>query len=403
MSNTIAIVDFSKRGGQLVARLIRLQKVKALVTNQQGIKKLDVAGVVVIDGEIEKQGYPVLNISYDEIESFDFSNFLFNECKVQPNWDATTFVENEIKVIQKYVGDKEVLCALSGGVDSSVVAALLHKAIGNQLTAIFVDTGLLRENEAEFVETTFKDNFKVKLIVVDAKKDFFDALKGVSNPEAKRKIIGNLFIEVFEREAKKLKGIEFLAQGTLYTDILESVAIDSGEKVSIKSHHNVGGLPEKLNFKLVEPLKELFKDEVREVGKALGLSDKLVYRHPFPGPGLAVRCIGEVTPQRVETLRKVDAIFIDELYKADLYDKIWQSLATLLPVKSVGVKEGRRVFEEVCTIRAINSIDATEATIYPFDYQFLAKVSKRICSEVDQVSRVLYDITDKPPSTIEWE
>jgi GMP synthase (glutamine-hydrolysing) len=296
-----------------------------------------------------------------------------------------------------------VVLGLSGGVDSSVAAALIHKAIGDRLTCVFVNNGLLRMGEPEMVERVFRDTFHVDLHMVDGEERFLTALAGVAEPEAKRKIIGNLFVALFEEEAQKLGRVDFLAQGTLYPDVIESVSATGGPSVTIKSHHNVGGLPEHMNLALLEPLRELFKDEVRKLGAELGLPDELVWRHPFPGPGLAVRCIGEVTKERLETLRAADAIFIEEIRSAGLYRAIWQALACLLPVRSVGVQGDERTYEEVCSLRAVTSEDAMTADWYRFPDEVLQRASSRICNEVRHINRVLYDVTSKPPGTIEWE
>ena len=330
------------------------------------------------------------------------ANFLFKICEAQPNWTMEHFVTVKSEEIQKTVGDDHVICGLSGGVDSSVVALLLQKAIGDRLTAIFVDTGLLRKGEREEVEKNFRDHFHVHLIVVDASKEFFKELKGVDDPEKKRKICGRLFIEAFEKEAKKMKNAHYLAQGTLYPDVIESVA-HRGPSHTIKTHHNVGGLPEKMNFKLIEPLRELFKDEVREVGRELGLPEKTVSRHPFPGPGLAIRVLGEVTQERVRVLQEADAIFIEELRRNNLYDKVWQALSVLLPVQSVGVMGDQRTYENVCALRAVVSLDGMTADWADLPHEFLGKVSSRIINEIKGINRVVYDISSKPPATIEWE
>ncbi len=330
-------------------------------------------------------------------------NFVLKVCKAEPNWNMGSFIEEEIKRIREEVGDKRVLCGLSGGVDSSVAAVLIHKAIGDQLVCVFVNNGMLRKDEAKNVLDLFGKHFKMNLQYADAENEFLEALKGVTEPEAKRKIIGKLFVDTFYGEARKCGDVSYLAQGTLYPDVIESKSAKGGPSATIKSHHNVGGLPSDLKWKLLEPLKELFKDEVRELGKELGLPDELVNRHPFPGPGLGVRCIGEVTKERLDTLRDVDAIFIDEIRKAGLYDKIWQALADLLPVKSVGVQGDERTYREVCTLRAVTSEDAMTADWYRMPYDVLQKCASRICNEVKGVNRVLYDITSKPPGTIEWE
>lgn len=331
------------------------------------------------------------------------ANFVKLICKASADWSMESFIESQVASIRETVGDKQVLCGLSGGVDSSVAAALIHKAIGDQLICVFVNNGLLRKGESDLVQSVFGGHFKIRLQYADARKQFLDALKGVTDPEQKRKIIGKVFIDVFEQEARAAGQIDFLAQGTLYPDVIESISPSGGPSVTIKSHHNVGGLPEDLRFTLLEPLRELFKDEVRALGKELGLPDEIVYRHPFPGPGLGVRCVGEVTEQRLDTLREVDAIFIDEIRKAGLYGDIWQALACLLPVKSVGVQGDERTYEEVCSLRAVTSEDAMTADWFRFPPDVLARASARICNEVPGVNRVLYDVTSKPPGTIEWE
>ena len=331
------------------------------------------------------------------------SNFVHNICGCGGEWNMGNFVELAIQDIRKKVGDKKVLCGLSGGVDSSVAAVLIHRAIGDALTCVFVNNGLLRKGEAEMVQHVFRDNFHINLDYVDAEDRFLDALKGVTDPERKRKIIGNLFVEVFEDEATRLGHMDFLAQGTLYPDVIESVSATGGPSVTIKSHHNVGGLPEKMNMQLLEPLRELFKDEVRALGRELGLPEDVVGRHPFPGPGLGVRCIGEVTRERLATLRDADAIFIEEIRRAGLYDDIWQALVCLLPVRSVGVQGDERTYEEVCSLRSVTSEDAMTADWFRFPPEVLQRVSNRICNEVKHINRVLYDVTSKPPGTIEWE
>ena len=330
-------------------------------------------------------------------------SFVLDICKANADWNMGSFVSDAVEAIREKVGNKRVLCGLSGGVDSSVAAVLIHKAIGDQLVCVFVNNGMLRKNEAESVLDLFGKHFNMNLQYADATDDFLSALKGVTEPEAKRKIIGRVFVDVFYKEARKCGDIAFLAQGTLYPDVIESRSPSGGPSSTIKSHHNVGGLPEDLKWELLEPLKELFKDEVRALGKELGLPDELVYRHPFPGPGLGVRCIGEVTKERLDTLREVDAIFIEEIRKAGLYGKIWQALADLLPVRSVGVQGDERTYREVCTLRAVTSEDAMTADWYHMPYDVLQRASTRICNEVSGVNRVLYDISSKPPATIEWE
>ncbi len=342
-------------------------------------------------------------VVHSEQGSLLLANFVHTICKAQSDWSMESFIETQVAEIRRIVGKKQVLCGLSGGVDSSVAAALIHKAIGNQLICVFVNNGLLRTGEADLVLTVFRDNFNIRLKYADAQNQFLHALKGVTDPEEKRKIIGKVFIDVFEQEARSAGEIDFLAQGTLYPDVIESMSPSGGPSATIKSHHNVGGLPADLRFSLLEPLRELFKDEVRMLGKELGLPDEIVFRHPFPGPGLGVRCIGEVSEERLDTLRAVDAIFTDEIKKAGLYGDIWQSLACLLPVKSVGVQGDERTYEEVCSLRAVTSEDAMTADWFRFPPEVLQRASARICNEVAHVNRVLYDITSKPPGTIEWE
>ncbi|MDB4225477.1 glutamine-hydrolyzing GMP synthase [Hyphomicrobiales bacterium] len=329
-------------------------------------------------------------------------NFL-GICDCKFDWTMASFFEGQKKDIQDQVQSENVICGLSGGVDSSVVAILLHKIIGKQLTCIFVDNGLMRKNEAEQVVNLFREHYKIPLVHVDASKLFLDKLKNVKDPEKKRKIIGGLFIDVFEEEAKKIGGAKFLAQGTLYPDVIESVSFIGGPSVTIKSHHNVGGLPERMNLKLIEPLRQLFKDEVRSLGIELGLPKSLIGRHPFPGPGLAIRCPGDITLEKLEILRKADEIYLDEIKKAGLYDEIWQAFAVLLPVQTVGVMGDSRTYEFVCALRAVTSVDGMTADFYRFDMEFLSKVSNRIINSVKGINRVVYDITSKPPGTIEWE
>jgi GMP synthase (glutamine-hydrolysing) len=308
-----------------------------------------------------------------------------------------------VEKIRAQVGDGKVICGLSGGVDSSVAAVLIHEAIGEQLTCVFVDTGLLRHNEAEQVVSLFNEHYKIPLIHVNAKDTFLGQLAGVSDPEVKRKTIGRLFIEIFDAEAAKIDGAAFLAQGTLYPDVIESVSARGGPSAVIKSHHNVGGLPDFMKLKLVEPLRELFKDEVRVLGVELGLAPAFVDRHPFPGPGLAIRIPGEITPQKVATLQQADAIYLEEIRKAGLYDKIWQAFAVLLPVKTVGVMGDARTYEDVLALRAVTSTDGMTADFFEFPWEVLGRCATRIINEVRGVNRVVYDVTSKPPGTIEWE
>ena len=330
-------------------------------------------------------------------------NFTHRIAGFSGDWTMASFREESVARIRAQVGDGRVICGLSGGVDSSVAAVLIHEAIGDQLTCVFVDHGLLRLNEAEQVVTLFRDHYNIPLIHVDAADQFLGALKGVSDPEQKRKTIGRLFVEVFDREASKIEGVGFLAQGTLYPDVIESVSAGGGPSAVIKSHHNVGGLPETMKLKLVEPLRELFKDEVRALGRELGLPAPFVGRHPFPGPGLAIRIPGDITPERVAVLQKADAIYLDEIRKAGLYDEIWQAFAVLLPVRTVGVMGDARTYDEVCALRAVTSTDGMTADFFEFPWEVLGRAATRIINEVRGINRVVYDVTSKPPGTIEWE
>ncbi|GLK63551.1 glutamine-hydrolyzing GMP synthase [Paracoccus kondratievae] len=319
------------------------------------------------------------------------------------DWTMASYRQEAIRKIREQVGDRKVICGLSGGVDSSVAAVLIHEAIGDQLTCVFVDHGLLRLNEAEEVVRMFRDNYNIPLIHADESELFLSALEGVSDPEVKRKTIGKLFIDVFQKYASQIEGAEFLAQGTLYPDVIESVSFSGGPSVTIKSHHNVGGLPEKMGLKLVEPLRELFKDEVRALGRELGLPDQFIGRHPFPGPGLAIRCPGEITREKLEILRKADAVFIDQIRKHGLYDEIWQAFVAILPVRTVGVMGDGRTYDYACALRAVTSVDGMTADYYPFTHEFLGETATRIINEVKGINRCTYDITSKPPGTIEWE
>ncbi len=329
-------------------------------------------------------------------------NFVFNICKCNPAWTMKSFIEIAKNEIADKVKEQRVICGISGGVDSSVTAVIINNAIGDALTCIFVDNGLLRLNEAQKVEETLRKNFNMNIICVDASDRFLKRLRGVKDPERKRKIIGNEFIRVFEEEARKIKGAKFLAQGTLYPDVIESTSF-KGPSATIKSHHNVGGLLKKMKLKLIEPLRELFKDEVRLLGHELGMPDEIINRHPFPGPGLAIRCIGDVTRQRIDTLRKADAIVLEEIKKFGLYNNIWQAFAVLLPVKSVGVMGDERTYENVITVRAVTSLDGMTADWAKIPYDVMESISNRIINEVKGINRVVYDITSKPPGTIEWE
>jgi GMP synthase (glutamine-hydrolysing) len=331
------------------------------------------------------------------------ANFARHICGCTGDWTMASFRDAKIAEIREQVGDGKVICGLSGGVDSAVAAVLIHEAIGEQLTCVFVDHGLMRLGEAEQVVSLFRGHYNIPLVHVDASELFLSGLAGVSDPEAKRKFIGKTFIDVFEEEAKKVGGADFLAQGTLYPDVIESVSFTGGPSVTIKSHHNVGGLPERMNMKLVEPLRELFKDEVRELGRELGLPEAFVGRHPFPGPGLAIRIPGEVTQDKCDILRKADAIYLEEIRNAGLYDAIWQAFAVLLPVRTVGVMGDYRTYDSVCALRAVTSVDGMTADIYPFDAAFLSRAATRIVNEVSGINRVVYDYTSKPPGPIEWE
>ena len=331
------------------------------------------------------------------------SNFIFKVCKAKPSWTMKSFIDHSIEKVRHQVKNSHVILGLSGGVDSTVTAFLLHRALGDQLTLIFMNNGLLRLNEEQKVQDLFKNQKQMNLKYVDASQKFLSELKGVTDPEQKRKIIGRVFIEVFEEEAKKIPNAHFLAQGTLYPDVIESVTFKGGPSATIKSHHNVGGLPARMNLELIEPLRELFKDEVRSLGKELGIEEEFIYGQPFPGPGLAVRILGEITPERLELLRRADHVVVDEIKKAGWYRKVWQSFAVLLPIKTVGVMGDERTYEHVIALRVVKSEDGMTADWGELPYELLGKISNRIINEVKGVNRVVYDISSKPPSTIEWE
>jgi len=359
-----------------------------------------------IFGNIERRMYGIMfhpEVVHTPDGARLLRNFVHNIAGIEGDWTMRAYREHAVETIRQQVGRGKVICALSGGVDSSVAALLIHEAVGDQLTCILVDHGLMRKDEAASVVEMFRQHYNLPLILVDASDKFISALEGESDPEKKRKTIGRLFIEVFEEEAKKLGGADFLAQGTLYPDVIESVSFSGGPSVTIKSHHNVGGLPARMNMKLVEPLRELFKDEVRALGKELGLPESFIGRHPFPGPGLAIRCPGGITREKLEILREADAIYLDEIRKAGLYDAIWQAFAVLLPVQTVGVMGDGRTYEFVCALRAVTSVDGMTADFYHYDMNFLAAAATRIINEVKGINRVVYDVTSKPPGTIEWE
>ncbi len=341
-------------------------------------------------------------VSHTEEGARMIENFVFNICKAPKDWKLTNYIDKTVAEIKEKVGDQKVILGLSGGVDSSVAAVLIHKAIGDQLQCIFVDTGLLRKDEVEKVMKNYGEHFHLNIKLIDAKDRFMAKLKGVSDPEAKRKIIGNEFVVVFDEESHKIEGAKFLAQGTIYPDVIESQSV-KGPSAVIKSHHNVGGLPEEMDFELLEPLRELFKDEVRKVGEELGIPHHLVHRHPFPGPGLGIRILGEVDEEKVKILQEADDIFIEELYKNDLYESVSQAFVVLLPVKSVGVMGDERTYEYTAVVRSANTTDFMTATFSKFPWEFLENVSNRIINEVKGINRIAYDISSKPPATIEWE
>lgn len=407
----VLVLDFGAKETQLIARRIREASVYCEVhpftLARERVSALSPRAIVLVKPRDplpfpEDLGLPTLRVDEALPSGETLRTFLFEEAKLAPTWTASRFAEEAIAGVRAQVGPEEqAICGLSGGVDSSVAALLCHRALGDRLTCVFVDTGMMREGESEEVVRVFRDSFQMKLVHVDARQRFLSELSGVTDPEQKRKIIGRVFIEVFEEEAAKVQNAKWLVQGTIYPDVIESVSIDG--KVTVKSHHNVGGLPERMKLGLVEPLRQLFKDEVRRVGEALGMPEKLVWRHPFPGPGLAVRCLGSIEESRLSILRKADAIVEEEIRKAGLYGSIWQSFAALLPVRAVGQIDGKRTFGEVIAIRAVKSTDAMTAEVAELPYEVLGKMASRIMLEVPGISRVVYDISPKPPGTIEWE
>ena len=358
-----------------------------------------------IIGDIKKHFYAV-QFHPEVVHTLSGKNLIKNFLQlanVSFDWNMKAYLEQAVHMIKEKVGDKKVICALSGGVDSSVTAILIHKAIGDQLTCVYVDNGLMRKNESEEVIKLYTDHFKLNLIEANEQQLFLSNLLGVTDPEKKRKIIGKLFIDVFQKYALEIEEVDFLAQGTLYPDVIESVSFSGAPSVTIKSHHNVGGLPKKMNLTLIEPLKELFKDEVRILGKELGVPNKFIERHPFPGPGLAIRCPGEITDEKLNILRNADEIYIDQIKKHGLYNEIWQAFTVILPVKTVGVMGDARTYDYVCALRAVTSIDGMTADYYQFDHEFLSETATKIINNVAGINRVTYDITSKPPGTIEWE
>ena len=412
---TVVLIDCGYDGIQKLARAVRDKQIYTMVipftAPVERVMEEDPAGLVfvgadkgILDGAKNKfSSVSLPKFTAASVEDADkVTDFCFKECRCSGNWKLENFIDEAVADIRAKVGDKTVVLGLSGGVDSSVTAALIHKAIGDKLTCVFVNHGLLRKNEPEMVQKVFAKTFAMNLVYIDASDRFLDKLAGVTDPEKKRKIIGKEFIDVFAEAAEKINA-PFLGQGTIYPDILESIPFDGNPKGVIKSHHNVGGLPENLKFQLVEPLERLFKDEVRKVGKLLGLPSELLDRHPFPGPSLGVRNVGPISRETLKMLREADAIVTDELLKSGWYHKTWQTFAIFVPVRSVGMKNHQRTYEHVIAIRSINTVDAVTAEVVKLPWELLFKMSERIINEVDGVNRVVYDITQKPPGTIEWE
>ncbi|MBE6365841.1 MAG: glutamine-hydrolyzing GMP synthase [Lentisphaerae bacterium] len=413
---TVIMIDCGYDGIQKLARAVRDKQIYTMVipctAPAERVMAENPVGLVFVSGGNESRladaqakfaevSLPKF-VAKDLNDAEKVTDFCISQCKCSGNWKMSAFIDEAIADIRELVGDQSVVLGLSGGVDSSVAAALIHRAIGNRLSCVFVNHGLLRKDEDKMVQEVFARNFKMNLVYVDASDRFLDKLAGVTDPEQKRKIIGKEFIEVFAEAAEKTKA-PFLGQGTIYPDILESIPFDGDPKGVIKSHHNVGGLPENLKFKLVEPLERLFKDEVREVGRLLGLPSELLDRHPFPGPSLGVRNVGPISRETLKILREADAIVTDELLKSGWYHKTWQTFAVFVPVRSVGMKNHQRTYDYVIAIRSINTVDAVTAEVVQLPWELLFKMSERIISEVDGVNRVVYDITQKPPGTIEWE